>query len=127
MTPADLLDLRRRAARVLPQDLTTDTYGQGGHLYQRRGAALWRDEHPLTELDHDWLPVIEDDGTAGAMLGELVRRGAAPHVVVRSAEIVPGGDARVVYLHPDGRRHSTLTRPHHGIALALVLVEVAGG
>jgi hypothetical protein len=114
MTPTDLLDLRRRVARVLPQPIAGWAYQEPNPYPGQRtryDASWW------AYAGHAWLPVLEDDGTVGALLGELVRRGRlhALHAREGLRPCVVIGPRDEDYIHAD----------HIGHALAAALVAVS--
>jgi hypothetical protein len=117
MTPTDLLDLRRRVARVLSAKALPEYRPPTGPNW-RPCCVLW-EPGPVEPLE--WLPVLDDDGTIGVLLGELVRRGC----YVRRLSVLPLASAIIVET-VDGREVAGRA-DHIGHALAAALVAVAGG
>jgi hypothetical protein len=134
MTPTDLLDLRRRVARVLPAERRWSWAEPGRGLLSRCGGSLWEDVTPNSR-EVDWLPVLEDDGTIGVLLGELVRRvsltggevmawpGDPARRRLAEVECCWGAAARAEHglEYPDFAQHGD----HLGHALAAALVAVS--
>ncbi len=124
MTPADLLDLRRRVARVLP---SRETWARVSSFHPaliqlRRGAALGE----YTDAD-GWLPVLDDPGTQGAMTARLVELAAARGWGVRVTYASAGQRAEVEVRERTYPFEGRVCELHAetGVALALALDAIA--
>jgi hypothetical protein len=122
MTPTDLLDLRRRVARaMLGAGRAFHPRYPSGSTQRDRSGGQWAPAGPML----DWLPVLDDPGTWGAMTARLVELAAVRGWRISVEYATPASDALVMLLDEDGDYDRTLA--HHvetGVALALALVDL---